>query len=156
VRPINSDDPATRSMLVDLFSDVSVLEQLVREWLKPLTGSTGTDRFNVLNHLIRLPDDGAKDGETLATLAWSFQVDLPTMTQTVEVMASRHLIEVDWVAGERCVFLTDAGRAHHADVIEAAAPMVAEILSELDPSALKITAETLREIRRTFDNLPGR
>ena len=40
--------------------------------------------------------------------------------------------------------------------LEKAAPDVTELLSEFDPEALRTTAETLKELRRTFDNLPDR
>lgn len=36
------------------------------------------------------------------------------------------------------------------------APDVLEIMAEFDTADLQVTARTLKEIRRTFDNLPDR
>ena len=65
-------------------------------------------------------------------------------------------VEIDWVDGDRCVFVTKAGTTRHEDFLETVAPDVTELLSEFDPEAMRTTAETLKELRRTFDNLPDR
>jgi len=146
-------DQATRTMLLDLFTEVAILEHLVRFRFKPdVTGDLSAKDFGVLNHLVRLN----KVSEKLATLAWSFQTDLDDMRITVHALAKRKLVEIDWVDGGECVFMTDAGRRSHDVAVDGMAPEVFDIVSEIDPADLRTTAETLKEIRRTFDNLPDR
>ena len=149
---LDSDDPATRSMLLDLFTDIAILEHLVRERFNPMTGELDAQQFGVMNYLVRQK----KSNEKLATLAWCFQVDVAAMTATVEALAKLKYVEIDWVDGDRCIFLTPAGEARHELFLSVVAPDVTELLSEFDPEALRITTETLKELRRTFDNLPDR
>ena len=149
---LDSDDPATRSMLLDLFTDIAILEHLVRERFNPHSGDLDARQFGVMNYLVRQK----KSNEKLSTLAWCFQVDEQSMATTVAALAKLKLVEIDWVDGDRCIFLTAAGQARHQQFMSGAAPDVAELLSEFDPEALRITAETLKELRRTFDNLPDR
>jgi DNA-binding MarR family transcriptional regulator len=149
---LDSDDPATRAMLLDLFTDIAVLEHLVRERFNPSASELSAQQFGVINYLIRQK----KSNEKLSTLAWSFQVEDTEMTATVDALAKLKYVEVDWVDGDRCVFLTSAGTARHELFLSTVAPDVTELLSEFDPEALRITTETLKELRRTFDNLPDR
>ena len=149
---LDSEDPATRLMLLDMFTDISILEHLTRERFNPATGGLEARAFGVINYLVRQQ----KSNEKLSTLAWCFQVDLPSMTATVEELAKLKYVELDWVNGDRCVFVTTAGMARHEDFMSTVAPDVTELMSEFDPEALRITAETLKELRRTFDNLPDR
>lgn len=149
---LDSDDPATRAMLLDMFTDIAILEHLTRERFNPAARDLDARQFGVINYLVRQK----KSSEKLSMLAWCFQVDVPSMTNTVEELAGRKLVEVDWVESERCVFLTPAGTARHEEFMETVAPDVTELLSEFDPHALRMTAETLKELRRTLDNLPDR
>lgn len=149
---LDSDDPATRAMLLDLFTDIAILEHLVRERFNPLAGELDAQQFGVLNYLVRQK----KSSEKLSTLAWCFQVEPLAMTATVEALAKLKYVKADWVDGDRCVFLTEAGTARHEQFLSTVAPDVTEVMSEFDPEALRITAETLKELRRTFDNLPDR
>ncbi len=149
---LDSDDPATRAMLLDLFTDIAILEHLVRERFNPAAGELDAQQFGVLNYLVRQK----KSNEKLSTLAWCFQVDGTAMAATVDALAVWKYVDVDWVDGDRCVFLTPGGAARHETFLGIVAPDVTELLSEFDPEALRITTETLKELRRTFDNLPDR
>lgn len=151
-RALDSDDPTTRAMLLDLFTDIAILEHLVRERFNPAASELNAQQFGVLNYLVRQK----RSNEKLSTLAWCFQVDSADMAATVEALAKLRYVEVDWVEGDRCVFLTPAGTARHESFLGVVAPDVTELLSEFDPEALRITTETLKELRRTFDNLPDR
>jgi DNA-binding MarR family transcriptional regulator len=149
---LDSNDPATKGMLLDLFTDIAILEHLVRERFNPLAGEIDAQQFGVLNYLVRQK----KSSEKLSTLAWCFQVETPAMAATVEALSKLKYVEIDWLDGDRCVFLTGAGTGRHEKFLSTVAPDVAELMSEFDPEALRITAETLKELRRTFDNLPDR
>ena len=149
---LDSDDPTTRAMLLDMFTDIAILDHLTRERFNPAARDLDARQFGVINYLVRQK----KSSEKLSMLAWCFQVDVPSMTATVEELAGRKLVEIDWVESERCIFLTPAGTARHEDFMETVAPDVTELLSEFDTDALRTTAETLKELRRTLDNLPDR
>ena len=149
---LDSDDPATRGMLLDLFTDIAILEHLVRERFTPAVGDLDAQQFGVINYLVRQK----KSNEKLSTLAWCFQVEVPAMAASVDALARLKYVEVDWVDGDRCVFVTAAGIARHEEFLATVGPDVTELVSEFDPEALRTTAETLKELRRTFDNLPDR
>ncbi len=150
--PLDSDDPATRGMLLDMFTDISILEHLVRERFDPVASELNAQQFGVINYLVRQK----KSSETLATLAWCFQVEIATMAATVDALVNLKYVRADWVDGDRCVFVTAAGATRHEDFLVKVAPDVADLLSEFDPQELRTTAKTLKELRRTFDNLPDR
>ena len=152
VRNLDSDDPATRAMLLDMFTDITILEHLTRERFNPAASELQPQQFGVLNYLVRQK----KSSEKQSTLAWCFQVDVLSRRVTVEALAKLKYVEIDWVEGDRCAFLTAAGIERHEQFLSTVAPDVTELLSEFDPEALRVTAETLKELRRTFDNLPDR
>ncbi len=149
---LDSEDPATRAMLLDIFTDIAILEHLTRERFNPAAGELDARQFGVINYLVRQK----KSSETVSTLAWCFQVELSDMDATVERLAQLGFLRIDLLANDRCVFLTPAGEARHEEFLSTVAPDVTELMSEFDPEALRITAETLKELRRTFDNLPDR
>lgn len=149
---LDSDDPATRAMLLDIFTDIAILEHLARERFNPAAGELDARQFGVINYLVRQQ----KSSETVSTLAWCFQVELDDMDATVERLAALGMIRIDRVTNDRCAILTPAGAARHEEFLRTVAPDVTELVSEFDPEALRITAETLKDLRRTLDNLPDR
>ena len=146
-------DEDTKRLYLDLFTEIAIIEHLVRQRFEPqhFADLRSVD-FAVLNYFVRL----GKDSEKVQTLAWCFQVETVAVRATVAELAVRRLVEVDWVDGFECVFVTEAGRAKHAEAIADVAPDITEIMSEFDYADLRITTNTLKEIRRTFDNLPDR
>ena len=146
-------DENTKQLYLDLFTEIAIIEHLVRQRFEPahLADLAAAD-FGVLNHFVRL----RKTSEKLKTLAWCFQVEMSAMRATVANLAARRLVELDWVDGSECIFMTDSGHAKHADAIADMAPDVVEIMSEFSTNDLQMTAATLKEIRRTLDNLPDR
>lgn len=146
-------DDTTKQLYLDLFTEIAILEHLVRQRFEPHhLGDLVAADFGVLNHFVRLN----KSSETLKTLAWCFQVELEAMRATVATLAARRFVELDWVDGLECVFLTEAGRARHAEAVADMAPDILEIMSEFRSADVRTTVTTLKEIRRTFDNLPDR
>lgn len=146
-------DPQMHGMLLDLFTEIAILEHLSRARFSPLASEDIDARsFGILNYLVRQ----RKDREKLTMLSWCFQVADDDMLASANLLAARKYVEVDWVDGDRCVFLTTAGKARHERFLADAAPDVIEIVADFDPEHLRITTETLKELRRTFDNLPDR
>lgn len=151
-REIDIDDPNFRAMVVGLFTDIAILEHLIRVRFEPETPDADARQFGVLNYLVRQ----GQTREKIKTLAWCFQVADADMEASVAQLAAGGYVGIEDEDGARHVRLTEAGREKHRLFVERAAPEVIEVLSDIDSSALYTTAETLREIRRTFDNLPGR
>ncbi len=145
-------DPALKPVLVNLFTEIAILEHLIRLRFEPKgMDALKTAQFGVLNHFCRL----GKHEERLSSLAWCFQVEVDHMHATVDSLVARALLTWDGAA-DPCVRPTDAGRAAHADMIEDMAPEVAQIVGEIPVEDLRVTARTLVELRRTMDNLPDR
>jgi len=149
---LDSDDPAVRSMLLDLFTDIAILEHLVRQRFNPSAGELNAQRFGVINYLVRQN----KTDEKQSTLTWCFQTEPETMAATVDALVDLRYVTVEDLPGDKCVYLTPEGAARHELFLSTVSPDVTELLSEFDPEALRITTETLKELRRTFDNLPDR
>lgn len=145
-------DPALKPVLLDLFTEVAIIEHLVRSRFEPrdyydLTAA----QFGALNFFCRLN----KHEERLSGLAWCFQVDVESMRETVDSVVSLGFLQSD-NAPDPCVRVTEQGRLKHASLLENMAPDIASVVAEISPEDLRITAKTLIEIRRTLDNLPDR
>jgi hypothetical protein len=148
-----AEDPQMRAMLLDLFTEIAILEHLTRARFTPATGDDVDARsFGILNYLVRQ----RKEFEKVAILAWCFQVSDDDVMDSAKLLTSRKYVEIDWQDGDRCVVLTAAGKARHEKFLAEVAPDVFEIVADFDPEHLRITTETLKELRRTFDNLPDR
>lgn len=145
-------DPALKPVLLDLFTEIAILEHLVRARLEPKAyNDFSAAQFGILNFFCRLN----KAEERLSGLAWSFQVEVAAMRETVASVVALGYLQWDDTA-DPCVRVTEAGRRKHAAMIENMAPDIAPVVAEIDPQDLRTTARTLMEIRRTLDNLPDR
>jgi len=144
--------PEVRAMLVDLFTEIAVLEHLLRFRFEPaIDDDLSAADFGVINYFCRLK----KSEERVASLAWSFQVDVAAMRATVAGLAARGLVTID-DADNPCVRITDAGRETHIRQIDTMAPDILAVMAEISLDDARVTTATLKEIRRTFDNLPDR
>ena len=145
-------DPALRRTLLDLFTEIAIIEHLVRTRFEPKDYyDLSAAQFGVVNFFCRLD----KSEERLSGLAWCFQVEVDAMRATIASLVERGLVSTD-DAPDPCVRMTDAGRAKHAALVDSMAPDIAPVVAEIDPDDLRITARTLTEMRRTLDNLPDR
>lgn len=145
-------DPALKPVLLDLFTEVAIIEHLVRSRFEPRDYyDLSAPQFGVLNFFCRLN----KGEERLSGLAWCFQVDVDSMRATVVSLIERGFIQAD-DASDPCVRVTAAGRQKHEMLLENMAPDIAPVVAEIDAQDVRITARTLMEIRRTLDNLPDR
>jgi DNA-binding MarR family transcriptional regulator len=146
------DDKSTRKLVLDMFTEIAILEHLIRKRLEPLeTGGLTAQQFGVVNYFSRL----GKTEEKISTIAWCFQVDIEYMRETVDFLVAEGLLSIDQ-ANDPCVRLTDAGRAHHDETVSSMAPEVLPLLEEFDIEDLRTTTRVLMELRRTMDNLPDR
>ncbi len=145
-------NPVLKPVMLDLFTEIAILEHLIRKWLEPLhLGDVDAAEFGVLNFFCRLN----KTEERLSGLAWCFQVELSEMSKPVEAMVARGYLAKD-NGNDPVVSVTPAGKAFHAELVEDMAPVIAPVVEEIAAEDLRTTARTLMEIRRTLENLPDR
>ena len=145
-------DPALKPVLLNLFTEVAILEHLIRTRFEPKDmDALKAAQFGVLNHFCRLE----RQEEKLSSLAWCFQVEVDHMRRTVASLVDRGLAVWD-DGSDPCVRPTETGRSLHAEMVEDMAPEVAQIVGEIPVEDLQVTARTLVELRRTMDNLPDR
>ena len=146
------DDAPGRQLVLDLFTEIAILEHLIRKRFEPLdTGKLTSAQFGVINFFCRL----GKSEERVSSLAWSFQVEDAAMHEIVVALKARDLVTLD-AASDPCVRITQAGRTLHTDTVSHLAPEIAPLLEEFDVDDLRTTTRTLIELRRTLDNLPDR
>jgi DNA-binding MarR family transcriptional regulator len=145
-------DPAQRRVLLDLFTEIAILEHLVRNRLRPdYEGQYTPAEFGLLNYFCRMD----RDKDRLSHIAYSFETGVAEVRVPLNSMIERGLMQ----AGnddDPFVWVTQQGKNAFEALLQTLAPEVLEMVEGLDPDALRITAETLKEIRRTVDNLPGR
>lgn len=140
-------------LLLDLFTEVAVVEHLVRNFLDPIEplGMTA-GQFGALNYFVR----NNRIEERKGVLAWLFQVELSEMDMHLVALEARGFVDCRPDGDDQIVMLTDSGRAAHAEAIAAMAPEIEPLMSEFRDEDLEQTVVTLQEIRRIFDNLPER
>jgi hypothetical protein len=145
-------DPALKPVLLDMFTEIAILEHLIRKRLEPSRlGDMNAAQFGVLNFFCRLN----KSEERLSGLSWCFQVEEAYMNDIVSSVVARGLLTRD-DSNDPWVRVTPLGRQTHAEMVEDMAPDIAPVVAEIAPHDLRTTARTLMEIRRTLDNLPDR
>ncbi|HYZ47824.1 MAG TPA: hypothetical protein VE567_02910 [Sphingomonas sp.] len=142
-----------KRLLLDLFTEISAVEHLVRNHIGQLQATElNAGQFGALNHFVR----NALDQERKSILAWAFQVPIEQMDLHLTALEERGLIGRIGQGDDQIIGITAAGRAAHADAIQAMTPEFEPLMSEFADADLAKTVEVLQEIRRTFDNLPER
>lgn len=137
-------------LLFAVFNEIGIIEQLARNrFEQALPEGLRMPHFTVLNHLVRLGD-----GRSLVELARAFQVVKSAMTNTVQRLEARGLVEVRPDArdgrGKR-VHLTPAGRALRERSVAAVGPLCADITRVLPPAGFAGALPFLRELRAALD-----
>jgi DNA-binding MarR family transcriptional regulator len=149
--PDSTRDP----ILFQFFNEIGIIEQLARNRLeRVLPDGLKAPHFGVLNHLVRLGDD-----KSPLRLARAFQVSKGTMTNTIQRLEARRLIEVrpDPSDGRgKRVFLTRKGRAAREACIKATAPLLLELARAFPQSRFEEALPFLQAIRGYLDNAPDR
>jgi DNA-binding MarR family transcriptional regulator len=140
-------------LLLDLFTEIAVVEHLVRNHLGTIEVSGLTaGQFGALNYFIR----NSRDQERKAILAWMFQVTIDEMDVHLGALEQLGLIGRIGDGDDQIIGITAAGRSAHAEAVARMAPEVEPLMAEFQDEDLEKTVEVLKEIRRVFDNLPER
>jgi hypothetical protein len=145
-------DPAKRAVLLDLFSEIPILEHLMRNRLEPdYQGVFTAAEFGLLNYFCRMH----RQEDRLSNIALNFEASEADIMITLETLVDRGFLAIEDET-DPCVRLMPAGTAAHDNLVTTMAGEILEIVEGLDPEHLRITAATLKEIRRTAANLPPR
>jgi len=134
----------------ELFNEIGIISQLSRTLLeRRLPDGLGQPQFSVLNHLVRLGD-----GVTPGTLAHAFQVPRNSMTNTLQGLEERALIETranPQDGRSRRVFLTAKGRGYLESAIESLSGDLKEIAEHLPLGDVERLLPQLTVVRRILD-----
>ena len=134
-----------------LFTEIGIIEQLARNRFEAaLPDGLKVSQFGVLNHLVRL---GGEWGP--ARLAAAFQVTKGAMTNTLNRLDKRGLIEIKADPSDgrgKLVTLTEAGREVRERCINNVGPIIGELSSELSDKELAVALPVLEKVRKFLDS----
>lgn len=146
----NPDGAERRALMFAVFSEIGIIEQLSRNRFEAvMPDGLLVPHFSVLNHLVRLGDD-----KSLKRLAFAFQVSKATMTNTVQRLEARGLVDVQRDPVDRRgkrVFITAAGRKMREDAIAALAPALGHLMADLGPELFEELLPRLAKLRADLD-----
>lgn len=136
--------------LFQFFNEIGIIEQLARNrFERALPDGLKVAHFSVLNHFARL--GGERSPQQLAR---AFQVTKGAMTNTLQRLAARGLIEIrpdpDDGRGKK-VSITAAGLATRERAIAALAPQFAELMNEFSTGEFVALLPFLRRLREFLD-----
>lgn len=141
--------------LLGLFTEVAIVEHLSRtRFQNGFTGKLEAGHFGILNYFLRTN----RPPDSVSGIAFAFQVDEDVISDRVEYLCKLGYVSVTSALkrGDAVVVVTQDGRAARDEQISRMRPQILEIVSEIPVEDLKITVQTLREIRLVLDNLPDR
>ena len=137
-------------LVFGFFNEVGIINQLATRQLESkLPGGLLISHFGVINHLMRLGD-----GRTPLQIATAHQVPKTTMTHTLAGLKKAGLIEFapnPSDARSKCVILTEAGRAFHAQAIGAIVPEFQSLLSDIPAEEFAAALPFLQRLRAYMD-----
>lgn len=142
----SADDPP----IFNFFNEIGIIDQLAQTLLeRALPDKLKMSHFGVLNHFARL---GGEQGP--AELARAFQVTKGAMTNTVQRLKDRGLVEVkpDPSDGRgKLVRITDKGLRVRAKAIEAIFPELRELEDQFGIGKFRKALPFLQELRKYLD-----
>lgn len=142
-----ADDPPA----FQLFNEIGIIEHLSRTaFERVLPPGLSLAGFTVLNHLIRL----RHERRAPALIASAMQVTRGAVTGTVKRLEAQGLVRSDPDPHDgrgKGISVTPAGRAARDDAIATLAPILAELLTEMDEAELCALLPGLQRLRRILD-----
>lgn len=147
--------PELRETLLGLFTEVAIVEHLVRTRVeRKFPDGLEAAHFGIMNYFIR----NHPGPDSVAGLAWAFQEDEARMLDQI-----RHLERLGYVIvvpgirpADAMIGITDAGRAAQDAELDRMGPDFEQLVSEIPIEELAIAHRVLHEIRLVLDNLPDR
>jgi len=137
--------------IMAFFRNIAIIEQLSSARLeRALPDGMQNSHFGVLSHMCRMSKK-----ESPAELASIFQVARPSMTNTLQKLATKDyiIIEQDPNDGRgKLVSITDKGRQAFGQAIQAIAPLYESTIASLGTDVFKELLPGLDKIRDYMDN----
>lgn len=137
--------------LIDFFTDISIIEQLVRTLMeRRLPAGLSMAGFGLINHMVRTGQETASPG----ALARALQVTRGAITGVLHKLTAEGFVslEPDPRDGRgKKVRVTPAGLAARTAALAGMAPLVAELESRMDLEAIRCAHPVLRGIREDLD-----
>ena len=132
------------------FNELGIMEQLATTQLeRALPQGLSKAQFGVLNHMVRLGKM-----ESPAELASAFQVARPSMTNTVQKLLAKGLVEVMPHPNDgrsKIVQITKAGIVAREQAIVALVPLFEKIGQALGPEVFEAAVPLLQKVRIYLD-----
>ncbi len=136
--------------VLDLFTEVGRLEPLIDARIDSSRPAGLNDiKFIILNHLCRV----FSDGDTREGMGWTLDGLNVNLDENLNAMIADGLIQ-ESVEGR--VSVTALGQETHESAIRDLSPVFEQMLSDTDLESMESAMKTLREIRRTMENMPDR
>ncbi len=138
--------------VVDLFSEVSILEPLINQRIEAeRPEGFGEVAMAILITLSRLGEVGTTRGN----LIWELEDTSEGTSDEIDTLIARgHISAEGGALADQQLTISAQGRATMAAAVRALMPRFKPALEGISIEAMVQAAETLREIRRTLDNLP--
>ena len=138
------------ALLFRLFNEIGIIEQLARaRFERSLPDGLKLSHFTVLNHFVRLGGERSP-----AELARAFQVTKGAMTNTLQRLEARGLVEIspDPHDGRaKRVRITPAGERTRAAAVAAVAPGFADLEKQISQEDIAAALPFLERIRSHLD-----
>ncbi len=145
-----ADDHDSDPPIFNFFNEIGIIDQLAQTLLeRALPDKLKMSHFGVLNHFARL---GGEQGP--AELARAFQVTKGAMTNTVQRLRDRGLVEVKPDPGDgrgKLVRITAKGLRVRAKAIKAISPEIVELEAQFGGGKFHKALPFMRELRMYLD-----
>lgn len=133
------------------FNEIGIIEHLSRtEFERVLPQGLSLSGFSVLNHFVRLN----KAGEAPAKLARAFQVTKGAMTFTLQRLEGLGAIAMapdPADARAKIVTITNHGRHLREEALQLLAPLIGELMRDLDSAMIEAALPILTQVRQYLD-----
>lgn len=140
-----------RPDLTDFFTDIAIIEQLVRTLReRRLPPGLSTAGFGLINHMVRTGQETASP----AALARALQVTRGAVTGVLHKLTAEGFVtlEPDPKDGRgKKVRITPAGLAARETALASLAPLVARFEAEIDVEAIRRVHPVIRAVRDYLD-----
>ncbi len=144
------NDAKADPMVFKVFTEIGIIEQLARTHLeRQLPDGLKLSHFGVLNHFARRGGT-----QSPASLASAFQVTKGAMTNTIQRLEARGLIDVRGNPRDgraKLVSLTPAGSQARREAVAAVAPLVAELEKTFSTEEFSAALPFLQRLRIYLD-----
>jgi hypothetical protein len=136
--------------VLNLFTEIGKIEPLIQKRVNTARpAGLDENQFVILNHMIGV---GAA-GDTRAGIVWALDSLGHDINSDIDQAVERELLQD---VGEDRLFVTALGQETHEKAVKTLSPGFEQLLGDLSIEELESARNTLREIRRTLDNLPDR